>query len=738
LLLSDARLDDADRGTISARIQFNRVRWVPLGLPAPKKPAGVVGGTNAEWAQYVESVSEDFRSLEREIDQQRLTHNETLRYALKRELRSLKEAVEAAQAALSDAEKALARQREIDDYVACRIEAFVDAHTREEQTAYNAAVGTLEEARRDAQRRHEAQQRAWWAAVATHPIASVVDRLPSVPAEYIAPVIGRLVALAATDPYVHHEDVHRFLLAHRRSAGDHDASAPVVVASAGHLVAMGDDGAARALLDSCSAAGRSPLSGVVDYLRYVLRKEPDLFGAKAYRTLTVDDLFLGARYYEEDDPYEGNATATLQQQSQWDYPSLERALRTATNDGNTKYLNDFKARGLQPRIAELAFREVVDRLRGADAAQRLSDLNAEYVARVAHPRTLASQPKDLPKVDWADKEGRRYDVKCNIFLRSKQEKVGLRGFLIKLKRTSDRHCSYPAFVFWHTTDEYCQWVYVGEYRPAAASNYSAEARVLPFDCRLPDELRFVLPRTNSDLDAGIPLLRDRFLNLGWRLAAGLRAAPRHETSMTAESFLDDIVDRCVEEDAGVCLERAIWMALTDATFDACSRCDHALVGTFLELAEKLIANRALPIRLPRIEGKPILSRWIDYVLKPLVEHWSQIRCPACGANSFRSGTIQLSVTRMTSEGTIYGRMTCGQCGLADAVTLLTHCYECSHYPLIIGKNRLCAHCKGLVCEWPRKGWVCERPAPDTKPVCGCCKKDCPQRQIRAGTSANVI
>src|SRR5204863_2634755 len=103
--------------------------------------------------------------------------------------------------AFSEAEMALARLGQIDDYVARRIEAFVDADTREEQTAYNSAIRALEQARGEAQRRLEANQRKWWAAVLTHPIASFVEQLPSVPAERVAPVMGRLFALPATDPY---------------------------------------------------------------------------------------------------------------------------------------------------------------------------------------------------------------------------------------------------------------------------------------------------------------------------------------------------------------------------------------------------------------------------------------------------------------------------------------------------------------------------------------------------------
>jgi hypothetical protein len=679
-----------------------------------KLAAGLLAGTDAEWARYVESVNVGVRSLERELDEQRRVHDNSLRCDVERELHSLNQEIVVAKAALNEAELALARKCEIDTHIARCIEAFVDESTREEQAAYNAAIALREEARREEQRRRDEQQREWWAAVATHPIASVIEQLPNVPSEHVAAVLGRLLALPASDPHVHHEDVHRYLLAHREIASGLDVSSPVVVASVGRLVAARLDGTANALLDLCPADDRSPLAGLVAYLRYVLREGPDLSGVTEYQKLSEDDLFLGACYYE------GSAAATLRQQSLWDYSSLESALRAATKDGD-KYLNDFKVRGLQPRIAELAFREVVSNLRGADVAKGLRDRNAECVASIPCPWTLASR-LPLPDDDWRDGDGRRYDVKCNLFYPSKQELVGLRGFLIELKKRSDRDCTYPSYVFTNTTPNSCSWVYVGEYKPDIAAKDDAINRVLPFYCRLPDEMRFVLPSTMSDLVAGMQLLCDRFLRLGWQLAVGLRPFPRQEECTTAESFLDDMVERCVRVTTDTFLEHAIWKALTEATLDACSRFDRDAVHASLELAENFIASRAMPVRLPRIEGKPILSRWIEHVLKPIVDNWSRIRCPECGSSSTESGTIRLCLTGMTSEGTVYGKMMCGQCSqVTERVTLLTHCYVCKHYPLIIGKNRLCADCKGLACDWRDK---------DTGPVCGRCQMSCRRQHAR--------
>ncbi len=150
-LLSDVRLLDAHKATITSRIKANRARWMPiytLFSRASERPAAVAGGTDAEWAQSVQSVSESLHRLERVLDEQRRAHDKTLRSEVERELYSLKQAVKAAEAALLEAEKALARQPEIDAYVACRIESFIAEQTREKRAAYEAAVRAAEEIRR--------------------------------------------------------------------------------------------------------------------------------------------------------------------------------------------------------------------------------------------------------------------------------------------------------------------------------------------------------------------------------------------------------------------------------------------------------------------------------------------------------------------------------------------------------------------------------------------------------------
>jgi hypothetical protein len=181
-------------------------------------------------------------------------------------------------------------------------------------------------------------------------------------------------------------------------------------------------------------------------------------------------------------------------------------------------------------------------------------------------------------------------------------------------------------------------------------------------------------------------------------------------------LLDDFIERCCQECRKTFLEYALWKALTETTLLACSKFDSVSVGNLLERIDELIQSRALPIRLPQISSsetgdrRPILSIWIDQVLRPLIQHWDQISCPQCGASARGPGTVQLQITRMTSECTIFGRMKCRRCGSCNEdTTILTHCHHCGHFPLIIGKNQVCpnSNCNGLRCD-----------------NCGACKKTC--------------
>jgi hypothetical protein len=247
--------------------------------------------------------------------------------------------------------------------------------------------------------------------------------------------------------------------------------------------------------------------------------------------------------------------------------------------------------------------------------------------------------------------------------------------------------------------------------------------VLSFCFRLPDSTRFVQSITDCDPGLGMELLNDPWLQIGWQLATGMRVPPKPRGRTIAESLLDTFVERSLQEMTGTFLEYGLWKVLTETTLDACCRYEHEAVQSFLGLANKLISSQALPIRLPRIGATPILSRWITEVLEPLNANWSRIACKHCKRSAVEPGAIRLRITRMTSEGTIKGRMTCMRCNTVrdnwDEVTLLTNCHKCRHYPLIIGKNPVCVDCGRLVCEWRDR---------EEESRCKCCKKTCGQGQ----------
>src|ERR1051325_10049356 len=114
------------------------------------------------------------------------------------------------------------------------------------------------------------------------------------------------------------------------------------------------------------------------------------------------------------------------------------------------------------------------------------------------------------------------------------------------------------------------------------------------------------------------------------------------------------------------------------------------VDDFLLSVGQLIRSTALPLRLPRLGEEPLLGKWIDDVLKPIINNWGEIRCWRCGKNG-RSGATQLGNIVVTSKGSINGEFNCRACGERKAgIRILTHCRGCGRYPLLIGANELCS------------------------------------------------
>jgi DNA-directed RNA polymerase subunit omega len=563
---------------------------------------------------------------------------------------------------------------------------------RSEGAASTRTVSPNGAAGREGLRDRNLEERDWWKGIATHPIGDVVGKLGAIPREHLDAVLDRLLQLPASDAYIHNEQIQVFLRRkHSRLTCVDHITGLVVIAHIGWLVANDEYTLAQELLKRFPENDQSALGTLVAYLRFVSSRPVDLAGTTHYSTLSEEDLFLGACYYGE-----GHASETLESLSRGDYESYE----SLANFLSEKELNDFKVRGLQPRIAELAFRDVYRLLHGAEAKDRLRDLNLECIKKLAPSWSLKLKPI-LPPADWRDENGVNYDVKSNLFYRSQRKQNGLRGFLIKITGSSKQHHSFPGIMFTDTDDGSCSWVYVGDYHPTASMGETGD-RILPFFFQLPDSVRCDQSFTACDSSLGMLLLKDPLLRIGWQLATGRRDAPRGQERTIAESLLDTFVERCLLYRADTFLEYALWKALTETTLDACCRYDRESVRSYLELANKLISSQALPIRLPRIADTPILSRWITDILQPLNDNWSYIQCCYCRCSARELGVIRLQVLRMTSAGTIKGQMTCTRCSNdPKRVTLLTHCYEreCHHYPLIIGKNPMCIHCGWLVCEW---------------------------------------
>ena len=603
--------------------------------------------------QMDEQIRVDLRRMECNRDDLERMHNQKLSLHVESQLSELKSRTQIALAKLSEAEAAFMCQSDIDIFRKRRIEVFVTDTTRLQKAAHDAAIRECREAEHNIisqfreslmrdfsntrienfvpvsdhslyqllegiQNSHErklqeaeerkrrelqdAEERKWWKQVATQPLEEVINKLDVVPAEHIQAVLGRFLQLPATDSHILDKRVHAYLKReHYRLCRRRGVTAPVVVAYISRLVADRNDEQARELLKRFPTVVGSTLDGVASYLRFVISTPQSLCGETHFRNLSPEDLFLGACYYNS-----GNALHTLDNHAQWDYDSLMNSLA----DSSDQCLNNFKVQGLQPRIAEVAFRQIYKLIAGADAAQKLRDSNLEHINKLVRPWKRSTVGL-LPSADWKDSQ-KEYDVKCNLFYRtrSKQEKIGLRGFLItKIKR--DSHRSFPGFVFSETDNESCKWVYVGEYQPYSRVTDESDKdgiRVLPFHFRLPDTERFILLKPNCDPDLGMQLLASPLLRLGWSLATGTPRPIEQVSKNSVKFLLYRFVECCLTITVNSFLEYSLWNALTETAIDACNQCSTEIVNLFLKCARTLISDRALPIRLPRIGDEPLLSR----------------------------------------------------------------------------------------------------------------------------------
>lgn len=690
-VLADQRLRAEHRDFIQRHLIANRRRWVPLHSlfwgGTEKCRMDTTGGHDA-WTEQLRGLRQQKDQIDAAYGRQAKDYENDLAAEIAPSLLPFLLSVAQTVEALEQAIAASASQAEIEWYYSLRVDQLIEAETRRERDLVDEAQASLDEAEQQEREHHKAHESAWWGQLGTRPITELLPKLTQVPLDKLDAVLDWILQMPANDEHIHSNLVHAFLLEEAyRYAGSGRLLAPVMVALIGHCVIV-DPPQADRLLGLLPSSGPSQLMSLVDYLRFVRSRGPDLCGVSAFHGLTPADIFLGACYYGK-----GNAAAALSSLTEWDYTAVEAALAGADRDRSRQALNDFRVQGLQPRIAENAFREVVGRLNVDDAVRGLRDLNCEVLYRLPQPWSLRARPV-LPRADWADASGQEYDVKSNLFYRSHshQGREGLRGFLINLPLRIDAGHAYPGIIFTKTSDRDCTWTYVGTYLPTGRS----PDRVLPFFFRLPDSCRFT-PAPVPNAECLAPLLLPRHeLILGWQLALR-RFYVKYEGIDRAEALLDCLIEICAGRYREEPLEVAMWKAVTLLTVEGCSTVGSPTVLRFLDLTEQIIRSPAFPLRLPYIHQDPLLCRWIDQVLRPLAANWETICCPSCGQDASRH-TLGVQVTRMTAGGAIEGCLECSACGAEHAgVTILTHCHGCRQYPLVIGQNTLCPLCLGLVC-----------------------------------------
>jgi hypothetical protein len=548
--------------------------------------------------------------------------------------------------------------------------------------------------RKEAEGRKQREE-AWWLDFPTRPVCELIPRLQGLSDERAEAALDFLLSLGVGDAYLHDEEVQAFIRREcGRRIGRRSLLSPAFIAVVGQ-VSLTNRHEARRLLGMMPAAVGQPLESVIAYLDFVTDDRPSLAGNTSFSSLKPIDFYLAACYWD-------GAGATLDGIAGWDYRSIEGFL-SGPGETRSKDLHTFQVKGCQPRIAELALREVCRMLQGEGEADSLIDLNVATIGEPPPAGTwkLAEDRRRLPGADWKDHRGRHYDAKCNLFFRSKQQKEGLRGLYIRINNGADTTHHYPGFVFFESDDWGCSWCYIGTYR----HKDSVESdRVSPFLFRLPKRHRFEA----KGCDAAERLLNDPSLRLGWRLAT------RSSRTPPGNPLLGAFLSRCAGTAAKMDLEEALWRCMTEVTLEGCSNQGQACVDDFLLRMENLVHSRAMPLHLPSLRGVPLLMRWIDDVLRPITAHWARISCPTCGRTGAEPGNIRLSDIQMTAEGSIDANLTCLGCGpRRNRVRVLTHCHTCHQYPLLIGANEVCGDCGGLVCHGE----------------CGCCNSckhpDCP-------------
>lgn len=425
---------------------------------------------------------------------------------------------------------------------------------------------------------------------------------------------------------------------------------------------------------------------LIGFSKFLCKNPPSISGKTRFDELTEIDFFLAACYHSDHRIVSGLSNWTL---------------NNIKNNLDERNYNSFLVRGIQPRIAELAFAEIYSRMYKSES---LVDLNAEFSASLHELKPT----KDLPSADWKNESGMLFDVKSNLHFRSQSEHTGLRGFMIK--RPENHDISYYGIVIHQTSNDCCDWLGVGMYSRECAeelghSSRISDERTIPFLFALPEQCRFKVDLTDDQFQCIMALLTDQKMRLAWALAAGRQPSIPTSASKTMRSLINYLSLK-----SHLPFEFRLWRALTEATLEGCSNQQLDDVKRMLDEAVSWLRNGLLPVRLAQIEGITLIEKWIQSILRPITTHFHQIRCPNCGSRDFL-----LKLKHVTSGGAIYGTMECkGDCQqVHDSITILTHCHKCRKYPIILGKNEVCRKCYGLICDHRRN---------DQR--CGACKTGC--------------
>lgn len=398
---------------------------------------------------------------------------------------------------------------------------------------------------------------------------------------------------------------------------------------------------------------REPGPGIVHWACELVRyseSAPRLDGLTRFNELSEEDIVLAGCY--------SNMPKTQQ--------IIEQGIRSLdilVLELDEQEYRTFLVKGVQPRIAELAFGRI---------AQLVTEINGEVLVdlnlQAVRARTASDCRHYLPSEDFAGM-GRRFDVKCNLFFRSREESLGLRGFQVNISGCSE-NAEVAAVVVSGSSDFDANWSFIG-FAPEAG--LQGKARVAPYCFSLPDLLSFQNAWMERDLVQAMALVDAAHPEVVHGMFGG---SDRYALLRSMRA----------RKDRRVLSERTLWDEVTAGLMRGrCRGGSEAQGAKFLAEWQARAASKYWLFPLAKVGGRPLLDRWITEVLTKLNLHWDQIRCPNCGSG----GQVTLVPSRITDAGTVLGEFQCG-CGAMNAnATLVTHCWDCGRYPLIIGESASC-------------------------------------------------